>query len=61
MLIIIPFYRYQFAEIIDSQLKQMSDDLKEIIEHINDSNKDEEVNNPVSFVLHLLDLCFFSL
>lgn len=43
------FFRYQFAEIIDSQLKQMSDDLKEIIEHINDSNKDEEISNPVSF------------
>lgn len=27
----------------------MSDDLKEIIEHINESNKDEEVANPVSF------------
>lgn len=33
---------------MDSQLKQMSDDLKEIIEHINESNKDEEVSNQVS-------------
>lgn len=45
------FYRYQFSEIIDSQLKQMSDDLKEIIEHINESNKDEEITNPVSTFL----------
>ncbi|ENN77509.1 hypothetical protein YQE_06034, partial [Dendroctonus ponderosae] len=38
---------YQFSEIIDFQLKQISDDLKEIIESINESNKDEEVSNPV--------------
>jgi len=43
-------FRYQFAEIIDSQLKQISDDLKEIIENINESNKDEEASNPVSFL-----------
>lgn len=48
------FYcRYQFSEIIDSQLKQISDDLKEIIEHINESNKDDEVANPVSCSLKL--------
>lgn len=44
-------YRYQFSEIIDSQLKQMSDDLKEIIENINESNKNEEISNPVSIRL----------
>lgn len=46
---------YQFSEIIDSQLKQMSDDLKEIIEHINESNKDEEVSNPITQVSRILN------
>ncbi|XP_018569584.1 nuclear pore glycoprotein p62 [Anoplophora glabripennis] len=46
---------YQFSEIIDSQLKQMSDDLKEIIEHINESNKDEEVSNPITQISRILN------
>ncbi|KAJ8925732.1 hypothetical protein NQ315_009580 [Exocentrus adspersus] len=45
---------YQFSEIIDSQLKQMSDDLKEIIEHINESNKEEDVSNPVTQISRIL-------
>lgn len=28
----------------------MSDDLKEIIEHINESHKGEEISNPVSLI-----------
>ncbi|CAH1116604.1 unnamed protein product [Phaedon cochleariae] len=46
---------YQFSEIIDSQLKQMSDDLKEIIEHINESNKDEETTNPITQISRILN------
>lgn len=46
---------YQFAEIIDSQLKQISDDLKEIIENINESNKDEEISNPINQISKILN------
>ncbi|XP_030762585.1 nuclear pore glycoprotein p62 [Sitophilus oryzae] len=46
---------YQFAEIIDSQLKQISDDLKEIIENINETNKDEEVSNPITQISKILN------
>ncbi|CAH1962063.1 unnamed protein product [Acanthoscelides obtectus] len=46
---------YQFSEVIDSQLKQMSDDLKEIIEHINESNKEEESSNPVAQISRILN------
>ncbi|XP_057651652.1 nuclear pore glycoprotein p62 [Diorhabda carinulata] len=46
---------YQFSEVIDSQLKQMSDDLKEIIEHINESNKEEEISNPITQVSKILN------
>lgn len=45
-------YRYQLAENIDSQLKQMSEDLKEIIEHLNESSRSEDVNDPVSAFIH---------
>ncbi|KAH1001244.1 hypothetical protein HUJ04_013480 [Dendroctonus ponderosae] len=46
---------YQFSEIIDFQLKQISDDLKEIIESINESNKDEEVSNPITQISKILN------
>lgn len=43
-------FRYQLSEIIDSQLKQMSEDLKEIVEHLNESNKNEDTSDPVCFM-----------
>ncbi|XP_066149881.1 nuclear pore glycoprotein p62 [Euwallacea fornicatus] len=46
---------YQFAEIIDSQLKQISDDLKEIIENINESNRGEEESNPITQISKILN------
>lgn len=46
---------YQFSEIIDSQLKQLSEDLKEIIEHINESTKNEETSNPITQVARILN------
>ncbi|XP_050511105.1 nuclear pore glycoprotein p62-like [Diabrotica virgifera virgifera] len=46
---------YQFSEIVDSQLKQMSDDLKEVIEHINEANKEEEASNPLSQISRILN------
>lgn len=45
-------HTYQIAENMDTQLKQMSEDLKEIIEHLNESNKTEETNDPV-FVFYM--------
>lgn len=41
-------HTYQLAENMDTQLKQMSEDLKEIIEQLNESNKTQENSNPVS-------------
>lgn len=42
------------AENMDTQLKQMSEDLKEIIEHLNESNKKED-NDPVSQIGRILN------
>ncbi|XP_055645371.1 nuclear pore glycoprotein p62-like [Toxorhynchites rutilus septentrionalis] len=38
---------YSMAETLDSQLKQMSEDLKEVIEHINESNKYSDPSDPL--------------
>lgn len=39
---------YQLAENIDAQLKRMLSDLKEIIDHLNSSNTNQDQNDPVS-------------
>ncbi|XP_015837038.1 nuclear pore glycoprotein p62 isoform X2 [Tribolium castaneum] len=49
------FQTYQLSEIIDSQLKQMSEDLKEIVEHLNESNKNEDITDPVIQVSRILN------
>lgn len=36
------------AESLKSQLRQMSEDLKEVIEHINEKNKHQDTSDPVS-------------
>lgn len=38
---------YSMAETLDSQLKQMSEDLKEVIEHLNESNKYSDPADPL--------------
>ncbi|XP_050067307.1 nuclear pore glycoprotein p62 [Anopheles maculipalpis] len=38
---------YSMAETLDSQLKQMYEDLKEVIEHLNDANKYTDPNDPL--------------
>lgn len=43
-------FSYQLAENLDTQLKQMAEDLKEVIEHLNESNKAQDVNDPVSTI-----------
>lgn len=52
---------YQLAETMDSQMKQMSEDLKGIIEHLNESNKEEELNDPVSQISRILNVHMNSL
>jgi nuclear pore complex protein Nup62 len=37
---------YLMAETLDSQLKQMSEDLKEVIEHLNEANKISDPSDP---------------
>ena len=47
---------YKLAENIDTQLKQMSEDLKEIIEHLNDeTNKVQELSDPVIQIGRILN------
>lgn len=36
------------TENVDTQLKQMSEDLKEIIEHLNETNRTQDTSDPVS-------------
>lgn len=47
---------YKLAENIDTQLKQMSEDLKEIIEHLNDdTNKVQESSDPIAQIGRILN------
>lgn len=51
---------YKLAENIDAHLKQMSEDLKEIIEQINESNKAQELSDPVRLCkFYLTFITFF--
>lgn len=45
------FIRFQMTENVDTQLKQMSEDLKEIIEHLNETNRTQDTSDPVSYGL----------
>lgn len=38
---------YRLAENLDTQLKQMSEDLKEIIEHLNEANRGQDSSDPM--------------
>ncbi|XP_012284197.1 nuclear pore glycoprotein p62 [Orussus abietinus] len=40
-------YTYRLAENLDTQLKQMSEDLKEIIEHLNEANRSQDASDPI--------------
>ncbi|XP_034940733.1 nuclear pore glycoprotein p62 [Chelonus insularis] len=40
-------YTYRLAEKLDTQLKQMSEDLKEIIEHLNEANRAQDSSDPI--------------
>jgi len=48
------FTRYQLAENIDSQMRRLADDLKEIIERMNAAGRQNEASaDPVNFLLNL--------
>ena len=52
------FYSYQMAESIDAQLKRMTDDLKEVIDHLNTGTGAGDKNKePVSFIEDSLQSC----
>ncbi|ODM97189.1 Nuclear pore glycoprotein p62 [Orchesella cincta] len=46
---------YSLTESVDTQLQQMAEDLKEVIRHINESNKTVDKNDPVSQILRILN------
>ncbi|XP_017780124.1 PREDICTED: nuclear pore glycoprotein p62 [Nicrophorus vespilloides] len=48
-------HTYQLAETMDTQLKQMSEDLKEIIEQLNEANKTQELSNPITQIGKILN------
>ncbi|XP_070493590.1 nuclear pore glycoprotein p62 [Chironomus tepperi] len=52
---------YLMAETLDSQLKQMSEDLKEVIEHLNEANKFADPADPMIQIAKILNAHFTSL
>lgn len=52
---------YLMAETLDSQLKQMSEDLKEVIEHLNEANKFADPTDPMVQIGKILNAHFTSL
>lgn len=52
---------YLMAETLDSQLKQMSEDLKEVIEHLNEANKFADPSDPMVQIGKILNAHFTSL
>lgn len=52
---------YSMAETLDSQLKQMSEDVKEVIEHLNEANKFSDPNDPIIQIGKILNAHMSSL
>ncbi|PNF19859.1 Nuclear pore glycoprotein p62 [Cryptotermes secundus] len=46
---------FQMAENMDTQLKQMSEDLKEIIEHLNETNRTQDTSDPIVQIGRILN------
>ncbi|XP_063241395.1 nuclear pore glycoprotein p62 [Bacillus rossius redtenbacheri] len=46
---------YQLAENVDTQLKQMTEDLKEVIEHLNEANRVKDATDPMVQVGRILN------
>lgn len=52
---------YLMADNLDTQLKQMGEDLKEVIEHLNEANKDRDPNDPIVQIGKILNAHMSSL
>ncbi|CAH2058100.1 unnamed protein product, partial [Iphiclides podalirius] len=48
-------HMYSLAENLDSQLRQMSEDLKEVIEHLNETNRSQDTNDPIVQIGRILN------
>ncbi|XP_023238230.1 nuclear pore glycoprotein p62-like [Centruroides sculpturatus] len=48
-------HTYHLAESIDTQLKRMAEDIKEIIEHINSRNNNKDENDPIHQIAKILN------
>ena len=46
---------YSLAETLDAQLQRMSDDLREVIEHINSANKSQDESEPLVQISRVLN------
>jgi len=46
---------YQLAENLDAQLKRMSEDLKEVIAHLNSGNRGADTTDPVAQIAKILN------
>lgn len=58
----VDFSSYQLAEGIDSQLKRMAQDLKDIIDHLNTTNaSSQDSKNPIHQIAKILNLHMESL
>ncbi|XP_013147916.1 PREDICTED: nuclear pore glycoprotein p62 [Papilio polytes] len=48
-------HMYTLAENLDTQLRQMSEDLKEVIEHLNETNRSQDTNDPIVQIGRILN------
>jgi nuclear pore complex protein Nup62 len=46
---------YSLAETLDAQLQRMSDDLREVIDHINSANKSQDESEPLVQISRVLN------
>jgi nuclear pore complex protein Nup62 len=46
---------YSLAETLDAQLQRMSDDLREVIDHINSANKNQDESEPLVQISRVLN------
>ncbi|XP_072946592.1 uncharacterized protein Nup62 [Epargyreus clarus] len=48
-------HMYSLAENLETQLRQMSEDLKEVIEHLNETNRSQDSNDPIVQIGRILN------
>lgn len=52
---------YLLVEKLDTQLRQMSEDLREVIDHLNEANKSQDNNDPITQIGKILNAHMSSL